>query len=303
MADRQEFFFPSSDGEHQVHAVLWLPEEGSPKAVVQIVHGICEYALRYEDFALFLTGHGYAVAGSDHLGHGLTARGPEEYGYFTDWFQLTRDVRTLRTRMGERFPGIPYFLLGHSMGSFQARTYLIDYPGTLDGCILSGTGQENALTVAFGKFVTSLGDPHKVNKLFLNLSLGAYNKKFAPNRTTADWVSRDEALVDKYLADPLCNFRTTAGMNHAMMVGLQYIADKKNLAKMDPDTPVALFSGDADPVGGMGKGVRTVHGFFREAGCKDLTMKLYPGARHEILNEINREEAYADILGWLDARI
>ena len=303
MADRKEFFFPSSDGDHQVHAVLWLPEEGSPKAVVQIVHGICEYALRYEDFALFLTRHGYAVAGSDHLGHGLTARGPEEYGYFTDWFQLTRDVRTLRTLMGERFPGIPYFLLGHSMGSFQARTYLIDYPGTLDGCILSGTGQENALTVAFGKFVTSLGDPHKVNKLFLNLSLGAYNKKFAPNRTTADWVSRDEALVDKYLADPLCNFRTTAGMNHAMMVGLQYIADKKNLAKMNPDTPVALFSGDADPVGGMGKGVRTVHGFFREAGCKDLTMKLYPGARHEILNEINREEAYADILGWLDARV
>ena len=303
MADRQEFFFPSSDGEHQVHAVLWLPDTGRPKAVVQIVHGICEYALRYEDFALYLTGHGYAVAGSDHLGHGLTAKGPEEYGYFTDWFQLTRDVRTLRTLMGERFPGIPYFLLGHSMGSFQARTYLIDYPGTLDGCILSGTGQENALTVAFGKFVTSLGDPHKVNKLFLNLSLGAYNKKFAPNRTTADWVSRDEALVDKYLADPLCNFRTTAGMNHAMMVGLQYIADKKNLAKMDPDTPVALFSGDADPVGGMGKGVRTVHGFFREAGCKDLTMKLYPGARHEILNEINREEAYADILGWLDARI
>lgn len=303
MADRKEFFFPSSDGEHQVHAVLWLPEEGSPKAVVQIVHGICEYALRYEDFALFLTRHGYAVAGSDHLGHGLTARGPEEYGYFTDWFQLTRDVRTLRTLMGERFPGIPYFLLGHSMGSFQARTYLIDYPGTLDGCILSGTGQENALTVAFGKFVTSLGDPHKVNKLFLNLSLGAYNRKFAPNRTTADWVSRDEALVDKYLADPLCNFRTTAGMNHAMMVGLQYIADKKNLAKMNPDTPVALFSGDADPVGGMGKGVKTVHGFFREAGCKDLTMKLYPGARHEILNEINREEAYADILGWLDARV
>ena len=303
MADRQQFTFPSSDGEHQVHAVLWLPEEGSPKAVVQIVHGICEYALRYEDFALFLTRHGYAVAGSDHLGHGLTAKGPEEYGYFTDWFQLTKDVHTLRTLMGERFPGIPYFLLGHSMGSFQARTYLIDYPGTLDGCILSGTGQENALTVAFGKFVTSLGDPHKVNKLFLNLSLGAYNKKFAPNRTTADWVSRDEALVDKYLADPLCNFRTTAGMNHAMMVGLQYIAGKKNLAKMDPDTPVALFSGDADPVGGMGKGVKTVHGFFRDMGCRDLTMKLYPGARHEILNEINREEAYTDILGWLDARV
>ena len=148
MANKQEFFFPSSDGVHQVHGVLWLPETGEPKAVVQIVHGICEYALRYEPFALFLTEQGYAVAGSDHLGHGLTAVGPEEYGFFTDWFVLTKDLYSLRKQIGLRYPELPYFLLGHSMGSFQARTYLIDYPGTVDGCILSGTGQEGALTVA-----------------------------------------------------------------------------------------------------------------------------------------------------------
>ena len=300
MANRQEFFYPSCDGVHQVHGVLWLPETGEPKGVVQITHGICEYALRYEPFAVFLTEQGYAVTGSDHLGHGLTASGPEEYGYFTDWFALTKDLYSLRKQIGSRYPELPYFLLGHSMGSFQARTYLIDYPGTVDGCILSGTGQEGALTVALGKLLTSIGDPHKVNKLFLSISLGAYNKKFAPNRTSADWISRDEAVVDRYLADPLCNFPTRAGMNHAMMTGLQYIAKKENLAKMDKTTPVGLFSGDVDRVGAMGEGVKKVYGFFRDAGCQNVTMKLYPGARHEILNETNRQEVYADLLAWLE---
>lgn len=300
MASRQDFFFPSSDGVHRVHGVLWLPEGEQPKAVVQISHGICEYAARYEPFALYLTENGYAVTGSDHLGHGQTAAGPEEYGFFTDWFALTRDLYTLRKEMGSRLPELPYFLLGHSMGSFQARTYLIDYPGTVDGCILSGTGQEGKLTVLLGSLLTGFGDPHKVNKFFLSLSLGAYNKRFAPNRTSVDWISRDERVVDRYLQDPLCNFPTRAGMNHAMMTGLRYIAKKENLAKMDKETPVGLFSGDADPVGAMGKGAERVYGFFREAGCRNVTMKLYPGARHEILNEINREEVYADLLAWLE---
>jgi len=300
MTNRQEFTFPSSDGEHQIHAVLWTPEQAKPKAVVQIVHGLCEYVLRYDHFARFLAEQGYAVTGSDHLGHGKTARGPEEFGFFTDWWDLTRDIRSLRQQMGRKFQDIPYFLLGHSMGSFQARTYLIDYPGTLDGCILSGTGQEPAATVALGKFLTGLGDPHKVNKLFNQLSLGAYNRKFAPNRTPSDWVTRDEKVIDQYASDPFCTFPTTAGMNHAMMTGLQYISSRKNLQRMDPATPVALFSGDQDPVGGMGKGVRKVYGFFRDAGCRDVTMKLYPGARHEVINELNREEVYADMLTWLE---
>lgn len=300
MANRQEFFFPSSDGAHQVHGVLWLPESGEPKAVVQIIHGICEYALRYDPFAIYLTERGYAVAGSDHLGHGQTATGSEEYGFFTDWFQLTKDQFSLRKQIGRQYPKIPYFLLGHSMGSFQARTYLIDYPGTVDGCILSGTGQESAATVAMGKLVTGIGDPHKVNTFFQKLSLDAYNRKFAPNRTSADWISRDNAVVDQYLADPMCNFPTRTGMNHAMMTGLQYISKKENLLRMDKQIPVGIFSGDADPVGGMGKGVEKVYNYFVSAGCEDVTMKLYPGARHEILNETNRQEVYGDLLVWLE---
>lgn len=302
MGTRKEFTYPSSDGVHQIHAVLWLPER-EPRGVVQLVHGICEYALRYDPFAQFLTENGFAVTGNDHLGHGLTAKGPGEYGYFADWWALVKDVRALRETVGKLVPGVPYFLLGHSMGSFVTRTYLIDYPGTLTGAILSGTGQEPAVTVAAGKLLAGLGDPHKVNKLFYDLSIGAYNKQFAPARTGADWICRDEAVVDAYLADPLCNFQTTAGMNHAMMTGLQYVANKKNLAKMDRNTPIYFFAGDEDPVGASGKGVRKVAGWFRDAGVKDVTVKLYPGGRHEMLNETNKEEVYADTLAWIEGHL
>ncbi len=299
MVNRREFTYLSSDGVHQIHAVLWLPE-GEPRGVVQLVHGICEYALRYDPFARFLAERGFVVAGNDHLGHGLTAMGPEEYGYFEDWRHLVRDVRTLQLKVKEHWPKLPYFLLGHSMGSFVARTFLIDYPSTLTGCILSGTGQEPAVTVAAGKLLTGLGDPHKVNRIFYKLSIGAYNQKFAPARTPADWICRDEAVVDAYLADPLCNFPTKAGMNHAMMIGLQYVGKKANLARMDKDTPVYFFAGDADPVGAMGKGVQKVADWFRRAGVKDVTVKLYPGGRHEMLNERNREEVFEDVLSWLE---
>ena len=190
------------------------------------------------------------------------------------------------------------------MGSFVARTYLIRWPGTLDGCILSGTGQESAATVSFGKGVLAMFGAirgyHIPCKFFNDLSLGVYNKKFAPNRTGADWISRDNDVVDAYVADPLCSFLPTAGMSRDMMEGLQFIADRDNLAKMDPDTPVYLFSGDQDPVGAMGEGVRKVYGFFQDAGVRDVTMKLYPGGRHEMLNEINRDEVYQDVLTWLE---
>lgn len=296
----QELFYPSADGAHQVHAVLWLPD-GQPRGVVQLVHGICEYAERYAPFAQFLADHGFAVCGNDHLGHGQTASGPEEYGYFENWHHLVADVYSLRQKMGKKFPGIPYFILGHSMGSFVTRTYLIDHPGTLTGCLISGTGQEGRAMVALGKFLTGLGDPHKVNKLFNKLSLGAYNNAFKPVRTSADWICRDETVVDAYLADPLCTFPTTAGMNHAMMIGLQYIADPKNLLKMDKTTPIFFFAGDRDPVGAMGKGVRKVYGWFRDVGCQDVSLKLYPGGRHEMLNETNKDEVFQDVLAWLES--
>ncbi len=295
----EEFFYPSSDGVHQIHATVWLPK-GEVKGVVQLVHGICEYIQRYAPFAEFLNANGYAVCGNDHLGHGGSVKDESEYGFFTDWWALVGDVRALRVKMGERFPGVPYFILGHSMGSFVTRTYLIDYPGTVTGAVLSGTGQESRATVAAGKLLTALGDPRKVNRLFYELSIGAYNNAFKPCRTGSDWICRDEGVVDAYLADPLCSFQTTAGMNHAMMKGLQYLAKRKNMKKMDKDTPVYFFAGDQDPVGAMGKGVRKVARWFEEVGVKDVTVKLYPGGRHEMLNETNKDEVFGDVLAWLE---
>lgn len=306
MSKATEFTFPSADGVHSVHALLWEPE-GMPKAVVQLVHGISEYIGRYAPFAEYLNTHGYAVVGHDHLGHGQTAGDRGELGRLPQregWTLMNRDVHTLRRWAGERFPGLPCFLLGHSMGSFQARTYLIDYPGSVDGCVLSGTGQESAMLVAAGKGICALlrklKGPDHVSGLVYNLSLGAYNNSFRPNRTPADWISRDEGVVDDYMADPLCRVTPTVGMFHAMMTGLTYIGKVDNVKRMDKGTPIALFSGDADPVGGMGKGVEKVYRLLKAGGCADVTMKLYPGARHEILNETNRMEVWEDIRAWLD---
>ncbi|MCI8594828.1 MAG: alpha/beta hydrolase [Oscillospiraceae bacterium] len=302
----REFTYPSADGEHQIYATVWLPE-GEPKAVVQIVHGVAEYVGRYADFAAFLNERGYVVCGEDHLGHGRTGAQDGKFGYFgkyDGWTLVTADIRTLRQRMGEEFSGLPYFLLGHSMGSFLTRTYLCRYPGEVSGAILSGTGQESAFLVSLGKAVASLvghvRGMDKVSKLVNNLSLGAYNRKFAPNRTSADWISRDEAVVDAYLKDPYCTFMPTAGMYRDMLGGLQYIASRQALSRLDVDTSIGLFSGDADPVGGMGKGVEKVYEMYRKAGVRDLKLKLYPGGRHEIINETNKQEVYADMLAWLE---
>lgn len=310
MAKFTEFTFPSCDGQHEISCSLWLPDEGQPKAVVQIVHGISEYVNRYDHFARFLADHGYAVCGEDHLGHGRTAKQDSKFGFFArhdGWTLVTADVRALRQMMGEKYPEIPYFLLGHSMGSFLTRTYLCRYPGEISGAILSGTGQEPPLIVGGGKLLASLlsflRGPEHISPLVHSLALGAYNKQFAPNRTTADWISRDEAVVDTYMADPFCQIMPTVSLYRDMLGGLQYISSRRALSQMDPNTPVYLYSGDQDPVGANGAGVRKVYGFFEQHGTKDLSLKLYEGGRHEMHNELNKEEVFADVLAWLDSHI
>ena len=308
MAAEKEFTFPSSDGLHRCYAREWLPE-GPPRGVVQLVHGVAEHVGRYAGFASWLAGKGFVVAGEDHLGHGKTVD-DGKFGYFgpqNGWDLVVKDIRRLRELEGEKYPDAPYFILGHSMGSFLTRTYLIRWPGTVKGAILSGTGQESALTVAGGKLLCGLickvKGPDTCSSLVHNMALGAYNKQFAPNRTSSDWISRDEAAVDAYLADPLCSFMPTVGMFRDMMGGLQFIADPANLARMDKDTPVYFLSGDHDPVGSMGRGVRKVEELFRSAGCRDVTVKLYPGGRHEMFNELNRQEVFDDLLAWIESRL
>lgn len=309
MVEKHEFTFPSSDGTHRIWACWWRPAGEAPRGVLQLVHGISEYMGRYDAFARYMAQRGWAVVGHDHLGHGRTAGDPSEFGWFADrdgWRYVLRDTRQLRLLAGAKYPGVPYFILGHSMGSFVTRGYLIAYPGTVDGAILSGTGQESNAAVGAAKLISGLLSkvmgPRSRSKLINALSLGAYNRQFRPNRTNADWICRDQAVVDAYVADPMCRFVPSVSMYRDMMTGLQALVKPENLRRMDPDTPVYFFAGDEDPVGANGAGVRKVAGLFRRYGVKDLTVKLYPGGRHEMLNELNREEVFADTLAWLEAR-
>ena len=309
MGNFKDFTFPSADGRHDIYCSLWLPD-GQPKGVIQIVHGISEHVNRYDQMAHFFTEHGFAVCGDDHLGHGRTAAQDGKFGFAAKkngWDLVLADVCHLRQIMGEEFPGIPYFLLGHSMGSFLVRTYLCRHPGEVSGALLSGTGQEPAYLVAAGYALSTLFSvlrgPEYVSTVVHNCTIGVYNKQFNPTRTTADWTTRDEAAVDQYLADPFCNRTPTVGLYRDMMTGLQYIAKDRFLSQMDPNTPVYLYSGDKDPVGSNGKGVEKVHGLFKKHGTKDLTLKLYPDGRHEMHNEINRDEVFADLLAWLEQHI
>jgi len=309
MAELQEFTFRSSNGKTDIYVREWIPAE-TPRAVVQLVHGISEHIIRYDDFARFLAENGFVAVGNDHLGHGKTAMADSRFGFFDKhdgWTLATADVRELRRLEGEKYPGVPYFLFGHSMGSFLTRTFLCRYAGEVDGAILSGTGQEAPALVGAGKLVASViarfRGPEYASEFVNSMALGAYNKQFAPSRTPVDWLSRDEAVVDAYVADPLCGFTPSVGLYRDMFTGLQYIASEKALSQMNPDTPVFLLSGDHDPVGSNGAGVRKVYDFFRKHGTRDLSIKLYEGGRHEMLNEICRREVYGDILSWLTAHL
>ena len=306
MSVNQEFRFPSADGSATLYGRSWSPESGEPIAALQLVHGISEHIGRYDHFARFMADQGFLVCGDDHLGHGNTPERQEDLGYTADdngWIRMTDNVHALRDRMKAKYPQLPYLLLGHSMGSFLARSYLIRYPGTVDACALLGTGQQPGLVLAAGLAACKLErlrlGKRGRSKLLQNLCFGAYNRQFKPNRTPSDWVSSVEAVVDEYMADPFCPAMPTVTLMHDMLSGIKFNQSKANLAKMDPRTPILFLAGELDPVGNRGKGVRQAYQSFLDAGCTDVTLKLYPKGRHEMLNEFNREEVYQQLLDWM----
>ena len=308
MARMSEFSFLSSDGKTMLYAREYLPE-GEAVGIVQIVHGIAEHIARYDNFASFLADCGYIVIAHDQLGHGKSAPDEEHLGFFSEeagWEKAVQDIHALHDKTAARYPGKPYFLFGHSMGSFLTRTYLIRFRTGLDGAVISGTGHQSAALVAAGKAMSALdirrhGATHKSD--FLNkMAFGNYNDKLENVRTVSDWLSRDEAAVDLYNEDPLCGFIPTAGLLHDMMSGIEFITKPKNIARMKKDLPILFVSGDCDPVGEQGRGVIRAYKCFLKAGMKDVTMKLYHGGRHEMLNEINRAEVYEDVLSWLNSK-
>ncbi len=223
------------------------------------------------------------------------------------WGIAVEDMRALCDKVSAEYPGLAYFLLGHSMGSFLARTFVIRFPELLEGCVLSGTGQQPAPLIRIGlaaagieKALFGAGKPSvRLNRL----SFGAYNRRIPHHRTPHDWLSRDVEIVDLYEADDACGFVPGAGMFADMLTGIRFIGKKKNIAAMRKTLPVLLISGEEDPVGDYGKGPKKVYDLFASAGLRDVTLKLYEGARHEVLNELNRREVFSDVLRWLRERI
>ena len=309
MPSFQDFYFQSSTGRTSIHALKCVPDS-KPRAVVQIAHGIAEHIDRYRPFMEFLADNGFVVAGNDHLGHGKSIRVPGEQGFFAEkdgWWRVVDDMDKLHDIMSNEYPELPYVLFGHSMGSFLTRTYLIKHPDKYDGVILSGTGHQspalvlggNAAASVMAKLNGAMGDGAKLD----SLAFGTYLSKIENPRTKFDWLSRDAEQVDKYIADPLCGFVGKIGLYRDMMQGIKFITNEKNIAQMNKEKPVYFMSGDGDPVGDYGKGVERAYKAFCNAGLHDVFMRLYPGGRHEMLNETNKEQVYQDILNWLNEKI
>lgn len=309
MSDFSDYTFLSNNGKTNIHVRRCTPD-GTVRGIVQIAHGIAEHIKRYDGFAQYLADNGFLVVGNDHLGHGQSITSDADLGFFAEtrgWDLAVSDMHKLYEITHAQFPSLPYFLFGHSMGSFLARTYIIRYPNDLCGAIICGTGQQSALIVAGGKLMGNMeckknGPRYKSEKLNA-MAFGSYNKGFAEHRTDYDWISRDSAIVDRYISDPLCGFIPSAGLFTDMMTGLQFIGKQDNISRMRKTLPLFLIAGDKDPVGENGKGVRRVYNLFKKAGMQDVSIKLYPECRHEILNELNKDEVMQDVLDWLQRKL
>ena len=309
MAKITDFHFSSANGSTNIHCRMWSPE-GEPRGGVQIVHGVAEHIGRYHDFASFLAGNGFVAVGDDHLGHGLSVNNDSEVGWFAEkdgWELITRDEKTLRDMMREKYPSVPLILLGHSMGSFMARTYIGYYPDDFDLCILSGTGHTPGAVCRAGRIIARReirrhGSKYRSATL-QRIAFGSYLKGIENPIGPNDWICRDENVIRAYDADPLCGFSGTAELMYEMMVGLELIGNNSHNMKIRKDLPILMISGSADPVGGWGKGVRAVFDRFRGIGIQDVTIKLYPDARHEVLNELNKQEVWDDVLTWINKKL
>ena len=306
---KREFYYQSCDGATEIYAVEWTPE-GEICAVLQISHGMVEHINRYEEFASYLTEKGFLVVGNDHLGHGKSVQHEEDHGYFHETSgneYVIGDIHNLRLNIQDKHADVPYFMLGHSMGSFLLRQYLTLYSKGLAGAIIMGTGYHAMPELVSGqalcKMIAAMKGWRYRSTLVNAISFGSFNRHFKPCESEKDWVTSDPAKRAEYLKDPFCNFVFTVNGYYHMFEGMKTLAKKENIYKIERELPVFFVSGEQDPVGGFGKGVRRVYQKYIDAGIRDVKLKLYKDDRHEILNETDRAQVYEDIALWLAEKI
>lgn len=300
--------FPIANDGFEIECTKWYAEEKQmPKLAIQLAHGMAEHIDRYDAFAKFLVSKGYTVYGYNHRGHGRNSLNDGSMGFFAEengWSKVVDDMKLVNDEIHKECGKVPVILFGHSMGSFLSRTYISKYGESIEGVILSGTGSTTNTLANLGKFLAKMemifrGKKHKSN-LLNAISFKSYNDNFKPKRTDFDWLSRDEDEVDKYINDELCGNVFTSNFFYDLLCGVKGLNDMNNIKNIPKKLKVLLVSGDKDPVGANSKGVQKVYDMYRETGIESVILKLYKDARHEVLNEINKQEVYDDIANWLE---
>lgn len=308
----ENFTFLSEDGKTNIHAVKWIPDSGQYHAILQITHGMVEYIERYIPFAEFLTEKGYLVVGHDHLGHGQSVTTKDNWGYIGQPDPsnlLVEDMHKLRTLIQKDNPTIPYFMMAHSMGSYMLRKYLTIHNENLSGAIIMGTGMVADFITKLGlftvKFLAIFRGWHYRSKFVADGSFGKpYRRYDLTGKTLSNsWLTKDEQIVKAYYSDPCCSFQFTINGYKALFDAVYYDGQIRNAALIPKNLPLFIVSGQDDPVGDHGVGVKKVYDMYKEVGINDLTYKLYENDRHEILNETDKEEVYTDILSWMNIRL
>lgn len=295
------------DDGHEIYLRSWVNEGESPKAIVQISHGMAEHIARYDDFAQFLLNRGIFVYGNDHRGHGHTGEKAGVFGYFAqkDGFdRVVNDLHAVTNHIKKLYPDKPIILFGHSLGSFLSRRYIQKYSSDITGVILSGTGGNPGVAAAIGKLVAKreirkfgkTAPSHVMNRIIF----GSYNKGLDHVKNKFSWLSRDESVVHAYLQDPYCGFVCSGTFFYDLLTGLQLIHQDALIQQIRKDLPIFFISGDRDPVGTYAKGVKKAIKQLEKNGLHKIEYRFYQDARHEVLNEINKEEVYEDIIQWIE---
>lgn len=312
MTREERFSFMSADGKTAIDAVKWIPEDGNYHGILQISHGMVEYIDRYKPFAEYLNTKGYLVVGHSHLGHGASVLSKDDWGYFADKDSanvLIKDMHALRTMIQKENEGVPYFMLGHSMGSYLLRRYLTVYNDNLRGAIIMGTGcvpdSLSKLGMSLCTGLSKIFGWHHRSKFIRSVAFSGPYKKFDMDGHDPEnnWLTRDVKVVKEYYGEPRCRFVFTLNGYHMLMDTIYYDNQLENVKKIPAKLPIFIVSGEDDPVGDMGAGVKKVYHMHEQAGLKDITYKLYDNDRHEILNELDKDVVYNDIFAWMEVRI
>lgn len=291
-------------------ARAWLPSTGTPRACVQIVHGMAEHSGRYARFATELNRAGYAVYAHDLPGHGRTARAPDELGHFTDehgWRLALQTIHTVQGEMRARHPGLRLVLFGHAMGALLSQDYIVHHGRETAACVLSSTtgelGAMRMLGIGLMNAEIAVFGPRHRSAVAERLSFKAFNRRFRPNRTGFDWLSRDPAEVDAYIDDPRCGFRVSSSLWADLLAYAGRLREPARLARIPKSLPVLIMAGTDDPATQGARGPSLLERAYFAAGLRDVTLKLYDGARHELLHETCRDEVMRDVIDWLERRI